>query len=287
MITVKLMGGLGNQLFQYAFGKRLAQETGLDVSFETSFFRKNPHRPLDLRVLDPHLPIAAPHRVPRKARHYSYQTRILDYLFPRMIEHYEQGRGFDETLLRAARPHSYFEGFWQSTHYVRPVEAALRTDLRPDAVVLSERAQSMLAQIQQTNSVGVHVRRGDYVDNPVHQATYVTCSPAYFGQGMAHVAGQVAEPHFFIFSDDAPWARAHLRFPAHRVTYVQGQTSLEDFVLLRACHHQVIPNSTFGWWAAWLNEHPEKIVVMPRHWFRHPRQQATVPELWFNGVVTY
>lgn len=287
MIAVKLMGGLGNQLFQYAFGQRLALESGREIAYETSFFENNPHRPLDLRYLVPGLPLVPHHRVPRKARRYAYDTRLLDWLLPRMTERYERQRTFDETLLAVDGP-TYFEGFWQSLRYFQPHEARLRAQIRPDETgLLSAAARRVLDSIRAGTAVGIHVRRGDYVDNPAHQATYITCSPEYFRQGVAHVAGQVAEPHFFVFSDDPAWTRAHLRFPGHRVTYVQGQTSLEDFVLLRACRHQIIPNSTFSWWAAWLNESPEKIVVMPRLWFRRPEQQATVPELWFNGVVTY
>jgi hypothetical protein len=285
MLAVKLMGGLGNQLFQYAFGQRLAAETGQKVAYETSFFDHNPHRPLDLRHLVPDLPLAPPHRVPRKARRYAYDTRLLDWLFPRLPERYERKRTFDEAMLRADGP-AYFEGFWQSLRYFEPLEARLRAQLHPDeTTLLSAPARRVLERIRAGTAVGVHVRRGDYVANPAHRATYAECTPAYFQAGAGYLASRFEHLHFFIFSDDAAWTRTHVGLAPHRVSYVSDLTSLDDFLLLKACRHQLLPNSTFGWWAGWLNESPDKVVVMPRHWFRRPAEQAAVSELHYERAV--
>jgi hypothetical protein len=136
-------------------------------------------------------------------------------------------------------------------------------------------------------TIALHVRRGDYISNPSANQFHGTCPPQYYRQAVQWIAGRTSGQHtVYVFSDDAKWARhnIHCDFPMVFVDHNDGHSAHEDMRLMSACQHQVISNSTFSWWAAWLNIHPEKIVVAPHRWFAHAqtRQDDIVPASWYK-----
>ena len=174
---------------------------------------------------------------------------------------------FDKTVLRAG-PNTYLDGYWQNARYFEDSATAVRNDLRvkpkPSAL-----ARELLRKIHDAPSVGVHVRRGDYLKAGTEPGSHVTLPATYFIEAARQMAREVSDSHFYVFSDDHAWAREHLS-ALPRVTFVDHNGpdgAHEDLRLMAACGHQIISNSTFSWWAAWLNENPRKTVFAPSRWF--------------------
>jgi len=178
----------------------------------------------------------------------------------------------------------YLVGYWQSERYFRDIAPAIRSDFvfkMPPEGLNAELAE----WIAQVNAVSLHVRRGDYVSNPVTNATHGVCSLDYYRDAVRYVSDRVEKPHFFIFSDDAAWAKEHLKvdFPHQYLDYNHGAESYNDMRLMSMCRHHIIANSSFSWWGAWLNPDMNKIVVAPKKWFADDRNTE---DLFPQGWVT-
>jgi hypothetical protein len=134
------------------------------------------------------------------------------------------------------------------------------------------------------NAISLHVRRGDYANNPKTKATHGLCSLDYYQASVRQMAQKVARPHFFIFSDDMEWVQGNLKidFPCVFVEHNRGAESYNDMRLMSLCKHHIIANSSFSWWGAWLNPNMEKIVIAPRKWFA---SQTAVPDLFPAGWI--
>jgi hypothetical protein len=140
-------------------------------------------------------------------------------------------------------------------------------------------------EIRQTASIAVHVRRGDYVSNPKSNAFHGTCSPAYYRGAVEQILQATNREHtVYLFSDDCNWARENIKLPCNIriVDHNDMKTAHEDLRLMSLCEHQVASNSTFSWWAAWLNANPKKIVVVPEKWFAEPSADDSdiIPSDW-------
>ncbi len=178
-----------------------------------------------------------------------------------------------DPLLWERRPPLYIDGYWQSTKYFADIrhrlqtEIVVQTDMSPGTVRLRE-------SIRATESVCVHVRRGDYSNS-----IFRLMGPAYYRTAGAIVREHVTKPVFYIFSNDSEWARKNIELPGDTVTVAENSNGsfIDDFYLMRACRHFIIANSTFGWWPAWLAAHPDKVVVAPERWLK--REDWPTPEL--------
>ncbi len=148
------------------------------------------------------------------------------------------------------------------------------------------RNAEMLREIQACEAVAVHIRRGDYVSNPVTAAVHGACGMDYYREGLSRLDQVVTRPHLYVFSDDIPWVRENLK-TSHPVTYVDHNSAdepCEDLRLMSACKHFVIANSSFSWWGAWLSAFPGKRVVAPKRWFATDSKDSRdqVPDSWIR-----
>lgn len=169
----------------------------------------------------------------------------------------------------ASLSHSvYLAGYWQSEKYFSDASEAIRADFT-FRTPLSKKNAELAERVGQTNSVSLHVRRGDYVSSAKTNATHGFCSLDYYRAAVLHMAAHIEQPEFFIFSDDMAWVKANLKidFPCRYVDHNQGAESYNDMRLMSLCKHHVIANSSFSWWGAWLNPNPNKTVIAPRKWF--------------------
>lgn len=141
-----------------------------------------------------------------------------------------------------------------------------------------------LRKIQSTNSVALHVRRGDYVSNKETSAFHGVCSTAYYQDAIAYLARKRSDLYFFIFSDDISWVKENLVINEFPVDYVEHNTNLahEDLRLMYFCKNNIIANSSFSWWGAWLNNHPDKIVIAPEKWNNIPGNNTELPDQWIR-----
>lgn len=272
MVVVRLIGGLGNQMFQYAFGRNIALIHGVPLKLDISGFKSYPLRKFELKHLNIAAKIATERDIheSRKLNFLdSWMSRIVNIVAstPRRGEVCERFFHFDPAMLTVG-PNAYLNGYWQSEKYFEGIEDIIRQEFtfqcKPDA-----RNEELLRRISTTNSVSLHVRRGDYVSDPVTHETHGTCPPGYYQRAVELIAAKIGQPHIFVFSDTPEWVKNNLsfNFPSTLVIHNSGDSSFEDLRLTSHCKHHIIANSSFSWWGAWLNSSPEKIVIAPKKWF--------------------
>lgn len=282
-VVVGLSGGLGNQMFQYAAGRALALRLGAPLALDVSWFSDRAERQfgLDGFVVDGRVlrPLPLPPGLVRLESRMSRRWGRLRHGVPIFRERHFR---FDTRFDLLGRP-VFLEGFWQSERYFATQGAAIREDFLL-AQPLRISAQRYLDQISTSDAICVHVRRGDYVSNPVAADTHGTCSPRYYSAAVADIADGLSNPHCFVFSDEPAWARDNLTLgvPA---TYVDANSASEphwDIALMSACRHFVIANSSLSWWAAWLGNAQDKRVIAPSPWFKDPTKDTRdlLPAAW-------
>ncbi|WP_165498220.1 alpha-1,2-fucosyltransferase [Siculibacillus lacustris] len=288
MIISRICGGLGNQMFQYAVGRRLAQATGepyrLDLT-EMATYRVHRYG-LDQFAIA--VPTATPDELPPPIPKPWSLAALRAALGPRrgtpMPRIVERTFRFEPAVLAHTGP-GHLTGFWQSERYFAESAATIRADFRLAAPLDAARAAT-LAQIEASTSVSVHVRRGDYVTNPAANAIHGTCSPEWYEAAIARAVEGLADPVIFVFSDDPAWVRANLRLPAGTV-FVDPRPDgrdAADMTLMAAAEAHVIANSTFSWWAAWLDPRPDARVVAPARWFAGADHDTSdlIPARWLR-----
>lgn len=286
MVIVGLIGGLGNQLFQYAAALAIAQRSGMPLKMDVSGFESYKLHAYSLQHFRIPQEFASMQEVARLKRRAPRVIRRLglDRLRPchRRPWVREQHFHFDPNIL-SIRSSVYLDGHWQSDRYFKEIESLVRQR----CIVITEpdpENAAMACRVQNSESVSVHIRRADYVTDSTTHTIHGICSLDYYHAAIQYVVARTADPSFFVFSDDPEWARANVLI-SHPVTFVshnRADRNYEDLRLMNLCRHHIIANSTFSWWGAWLGAHPGKIVVAPRIWF-HTKERDTrdlIPDEW-------
>ena len=273
MIIVKLMGGLGNQMFQYALGRQLAYLNNVDFKLDMSEFEKYSLRLYRLNNFNIIEKIATKQEIKNLKRENNQYFKFFFDKFDLLIPYYkrsivrEQSFKFDPNILRI-RKNVYLNGYWQSEKYFRDIGIIIRNEFTlrnpPDAV-----NQRFIDDITHHESVSIHIRRGDYVSDPTTNQTHGIIPREYYQRAIEKIEEQIDNPHYFIFSDDHQWVKN--TFPPDSsvtcVTHNNFNSDHEDFRLMSLCKHHIIANSSFSWWGAWLSFNPDKIVYAPQKWF--------------------
>ena len=269
MIITRLHGRLGNQMFQYAVGRALADRAGVPLALDSrgAILRGEGvlTRVFDLELADPvHLP-------PLK------QTNPLRYAIWRGIGQKvgakpyfrrERGLGYNPAF-EDWGDNSYLHGYWQSQKYFQNSAERIRSDFTFPAFSNQQNSE-MAARIAESTAISLHVRRGDYLTFAAH----VLCDQAYYDAALAKVLdGLQGDPIVYVFSDDPQWAKDNLSLPCEKVVvdFNGPETDFEDMRLMSLCQHNIIGNSSFSWWAAWLNQTPGRRVAGPAKWFGDPK----------------
>lgn len=264
MITARLFGRLGNQMFQFAAAHALARRVGTQAALDPREVLARGEGVLT-DVFD--LPVVAPGHLPppRGARLRYLAWRRLG-LAPRFRR--ERGLGYNPAF-ETWGDGSYLHGYWQSERYFAEVAGEIRAAFRfpePSAPEVAE----MAARITAGPAVSLHVRRGDYVALAAH----TLCDPAYYAAALERLLPTLdTPPTVYVFSDDPAWARENLPLPVDRVVVDFGGRvpDFEDMRLMALCDHHIIANSSFSWWGAWLNPSATKQVFAPARWFGNPK----------------
>jgi hypothetical protein len=276
VITVRLMGGLGNQMFQFATGRHLALRRGVPLRLDTSWFGNQAagdterSYALEPFVADLHAIKQPVERPQPRTRWELARERVAERLGQRPNVMRQRGNGFDPSILDAPDG-SHLIGYWQSAKYFEDVADVIRADFRL-RVPLGDEAQSIAGELQRaSDSVSLHVRRGDYVHNPRAREYHGIQGSDYYARGVDAIERHVGRSlQLFVFSDDPDWCERELKL-GHSTTVVRGTRDYEDLILMSCCDHHVIANSSFSWWGAWLNDRPDATVVAPVRWARGSR----------------
>lgn len=272
MITVKLKGGLGNQLFQYAFGRYLAIKNGVDLWLDVEEL-ENPKpgdvkRELCLHLFNTQFAVAAYRPGCGGPGTWGRIKRWLDrgYYIRR-----DEPHSFNESLLNLTGD-KYLDGYWQSYKFFQGIEDTIRREFSLSDNKVPACVLAMQNRIWASNSVCLNVRRGDFVCSAYH----LCYGMDYFKAAMWEIKVRVNDPHFYIFSDDLAWCRdafvgyVNTTIVDHTLAGPRFEYYLE---LMRSCRHFIIPNSTFGWWCSYLSENRNKIIIAPRMWYHGDRNR--------------
>lgn len=266
MVIVKLMGGLGNQLFQYALGRNLAQRNNDELKLDISYFEDNALRKYRLGNFQIKEDFATTDEV----------TKTEKIFEPDLSFH-------GDILQRLGDIHLI--GYWQSEKYFRSIGDLIRLEFVLKNEISLE-SRTILNQITNFPAVAIHVRRGDYVTNQVTNAYLGLCSLDYYAQAVKKLKKSFANLRFFIFTDDPNWVASVPFFQDLSPTIVVNnlEKEWEDLYLMSQCKYFVIANSSFSWWGAWLSPQKNKVVYAPSKWFKNPDANSIdiVPVTWYR-----
>jgi hypothetical protein len=279
MIITRLHGRLGNQMFQYAAARGLAARHGTEVAIDAREAIARNEGVLT-RVFD--LPLVDPVPLPPSRRDSPLRYAMWRYFggAPEFVR--ERGLGYNSAMEQCADG-SYLHGYWQTERYFSHIANDIRRDFTFPAFSSPANAH-MADRIGKAFSVSMHIRRGDYLELGPHPV----CDEAYYASALARVLdGLDDDPTVFVFSDDPHWAKENLPLPCEKVVvdFNGPDSDFEDMRLMSLCQHNIIGNSSFSWWGAWLNANPEKRVAGPARWFGDPAlmNPDILPDGW-NAV---
>jgi hypothetical protein len=267
MKIIAIKGGLGNQLFQYAYGRNL-ELSGEKIVFDISFFDRNKAKIDTARNFK-----LNNFNLGTKAGFVNKKRPVLN-IFKKIKRNLGFGQG----------------DFYQSEKYFNNITDIIRQDFKLRRK-MNNVAEIVFDVIQKEKiSVSIHVRRGDYVQDAKTNEYHGVCAQYYYEKALATIAEKLQEKdlekiHLFIFSDDIEWVKNNLSFP-YPITFVSNPAipDYEELILMSKCAHHIIANSSFSWWGAWLNSNPQKVVIAPAKWFngKPSTYKDIVPDSWIK-----
>lgn len=286
MIIVRLTGGMGNQMFQYAIGRHLAIKHNTVLKLDLNFFKTYEWHEYSLAPLCIDERIATNFEIKRLKGGFSnkYINRLYDFFMKMFLKNYylENGLEFHPEVLNLPN-NIYLEGYFQSEKYF----VAIKEQIKKDFAVKIKPSQTnvfIIDKINSLNSVSLHIRRGVYATVPEVNKAHGLSPLDYYYQAITYIQNHVINPHIFVFSDDINWAKENLKLENDHVFVDQNtdKTDYEDIRMMSLCKHNILANSTFSWWAAWLNPNPDKIVIAPEKWYNDTTRntQDLIPEGW-------
>ncbi|RJR13521.1 alpha-1,2-fucosyltransferase [Candidatus Parcubacteria bacterium] len=269
MIIAKLQGGLGNQMFQYAFGRALAVKNDVPLKLDISMFSTYKWHQCMIDKLNISAPFANNSEIRRFSLHRrrpNWPLKILNPLLHDPKKYVTESSFYFDPGLLEVKPPCLVDGYWLSEKYFLDIEDTIRTEftIRGESNEYTKRMEEKIQSAE--HPVMVHVRRADYATAFSH--IHGTLSSEYYDRAFAHMNEKVPNASYFIFSDEPEWAREHVRPPSTSLEYIgQGAAwNYLDLYLMSLCEHFVLANSTFGWWGAWLSKnYRHNITVMPKY----------------------
>ena len=267
-------------MFQYALGRRLSVDHNTNLELDITAFRHDPLRSYRLYSYQ-----LCKHSVREDISSSpitpSWFQRVRNRFLRSNLRYVEPHFYYDENVLRLKN--CFLDGYWQSEKYFSSIRSILLKEFTP-RYSLRQDALSVVSLIAGCEAVSVHVRRGDYVNNPSAYAFHGLVDVEWYASAIRYIESRVSDPQFFFFSDDIAWVRE--RFPKrsdfHFVDASPDGLEHEDIFMMSSCKHQIIANSSFSWWAAWLNNNDQKIVIAPQRWFQKggPNTRDLLPDSW-------
>jgi len=283
MLILKLKGGLGNQIFQYALGRNLSLKNNTDLKLDISWFKnlkptKVTAREYGLKYFNIKEDFATEEEI-RKIKRFS-RIPLLSKIKN------ERGRDFDSSVL-SLKKNVYLEGYWQSEKYFKDIKNILYKDFS-----LKDKPTKNFNEFEEKiknsldNSVSIHIRHGDYSQNPKENKRHTALPIKYYGNAIKYIKTKIQNPVFFVFSDDIKWCKENFKNLENVYFVDKNIPDYEELILMSKCKNNIIANSSFSWWGAWLNQKANKIVIAPQKWFGNPdikyNMDDRIPEEWIK-----
>ncbi len=296
MIVVNIIGGLGNQMFQYAFGYAMSKENNTKLKLDVSGFNAYDLRDYELDLYNVEENSELKSRYDSllnklNSKHNTILSRAVRKIlrgllkFTKFYYQEKEGVAFDEDVFNV-EVDTYFYGYWQNEKYFKKYRKELLEIFTLKNI--HPKAKEYQQKIIESESVSLHIRRGDYVTNTHANSIHGTCDIDYYKKAVMEILKSKEQVYFFIFSDDLDWAKDNLNFISNK-TFVELEANTpdhEEMCLMSQCKHNIIANSSFSWWGAWLNKNEEKIVITPKKWFSDKNKQkhseGIVPAAWLK-----
>lgn len=292
MIVIKLKGGLGNQMFQFALGSILSKQKNVPLKLDHRFFEFSKHhdgvteREFELHVFDNEYirAIAKDINLFEKPSLLNKIKRKYGFTYPKKYTEPPDGK-FQKSVLDLHRP-AYLNGYFQSYKYYLKQESFVKSLFQFPLEKLDQKNNLLLETIRNSVSISVHIRRGDYLALQV-SGTYEVCSTDYYSKAVHQLTSKYSNATVVFFSDDMDWVKETFGSMVHDKIFVEsntGKKSWIDLSLMSNCHHNIIANSSFSWWAAWLNPNPNKEIIAPAKWFMDREKQTNdlLPPEWIQ-----
>ena len=288
MVVVYIAAGLANKMFQYAFSRGLMSH-GLDVFLDqTSFQPEWSFEDIALEEVFPNIEIK---NAPNNMFSLAYKKDLLSRIYRRMSAFFpnnwylmERPFIYDELIYKKATSNCIFCGLWQTELYFNFCEKDVRRNFVFTPFQDDQNIQ-LAEKMKNENSVAIHIRKGaDYLKRNIWDGT---CSVEYYNQAINYLKEHVSNPVFYLFTDNPKWVEENLKDIDYKLVDwnpVSGKQSYRDMQLMSYAKHNIIANSTYSWWGAWLNNNPQKIVVAPKIWFNPKIEKAPyiIPERWIR-----
>jgi hypothetical protein len=290
MVIVRLAGGLGNQMFQYATGFCLAKMRDVELRVDLTWFETHQlHQGFELDKVFRANVVQPSTREYRLVLGWMGMKHLRSLLGRRSLRLFRPRSLITEPHFHfwpeffTAPADAYIDGYWQSEKYFLPAADLVRQTYTFAGPLYGRNAE-LSARIAESHSVAVHIRHGDYLYDPTINSVHGMSTLEYYEAAIQRIIARIGKPHFFIFSDDVKWARAnlHVDHPCCYVEHNRGAESYNDMRLMSLCRYHIIANSSFSWWGAWLSTNPQKEVIAPAQWFRNQGiiTSDLVPERW-------
>lgn len=282
MIIIKTLGGLGNQLFQYALAQKFIF-LGKEVKFDFSQIKENGIKN-ELDIFDNSLIEATNeeinkfgdcktdilHKVKRKLNIYK-KTHIIE----------SASYTYQPSIFKL--DNIFLWGYWQSDKYFNDIEDIIRKKLVFPQITEAHNVEYMNQIKSDISSVSIHIRRGDYLSKQFINQYGNICTDEYYDKAINYMKEKLDNPHFYIFSNDLDWTKN--KYNSSEFTIISGNSgdiSYRDMQLMSMCKHNIIANSSFSWWGAWLNNNPDKIVIAPNKWCNNKPTPDIYPNNWIK-----
>jgi len=290
MNKVSVYGGLGNQMFQYAFGVALNEKGKKTRPSFSGFLYDHHHNGFNLgQAFKLKLSMQASllnfFLVHGKI---FYKNKFSAFVCRKLVQAnhnirykiYKEKREFEYDPNVFEQRSAFFVGVWQVESYFKDIKKKIQ-----ETFVFNEPGDevniALIDKIKNSSSISLHIRRGDYLHAKWMESLVVIKDNTYYEGAINYMNEKIKDPHYFVFSDDIKWAQENLKLP--NVTYVDHNTGTKSYIdmyLMSLCKHNIIANSSFSWWGAWLNKNEQKIVVMPERWFNRDYCEGIFPEEW-------
>lgn len=280
MIVVRIIGGLGNQLFQYSFARALSIKFNKRLIIDTSLFNYYQSK-------EEQSELYKTSTRDYQLKYFNISSKLLNKYFQHIILQYTKENSGNSLInyaienflnFQVITPEKFslskinqtkniiLDGYWQNQGIIEDYKNELMREIKRKEALPSKYSE-IIKEIISTNAVAVHIRRGDYIDNPIMKQKFVECKKDYYQSSMYLINNRIEDPNYFVFSDAIDWAKKNLSV-ADNVNFVEiDGIAYEHLSLMSQCKHQIIANSTFSWWAAWLNPNSSKLVLYPKNWY--------------------